>query len=366
MKSIIEILVPQKTVNDVSVYLSDLLVESGERVEKNQIVASMETSKTTFELYSPESGYLFYQCEKGDNLGIGQLFGVISQKPIFPKKLFKDLDERIETDTLHQNIYSKTRFSNKASALIKKQNLDIELFSDLVLVRESDVIRVISLQHNSDKPLPEFSIDPAKPSILLVGGGGLAKMVIDLIRLEDNYHIIGIVDNLLSIGSEVSGVPVIGDDSPETLRKIRSQGVEHVILCVGSTDTHKIRVVIYNRLKAEGYKLPNLIHPTASVELSFTMGEGNLILANATVSSYAKIGNICYINTNAIVSHDCIIDDNVHIAPGGILAGRVIVGSNTIIGMGVTIYIGTQIGNNVIIRNGMNIFNHVEDHAHLK
>ncbi len=363
MKPILEIFVPQKTVNDDNVFVADLPFSSGERVDQGDIIASMETSKTTFNLYAPASGYLFYKIEEGDNLKVGQLFAIISEDSDFPEDFFMKSDEDVPESENSLNIISDKRISTKALALMKEHNISIDEFSNLTLIKTSDVLRVIKLKRNSDKPLPELSSDSLKPSTVLVGGGGLTKMAIELIQQTRNFHIVGIIDSLLPIGSEILEIPVIGDDSFETLNQIKSNGIKNAILCVGSPDSHSVRPKIYKRLKETGFNLPNLIHPSASVEESVLMGEGNLILANATVSSSVAIGNLCYINTGSIVSHDCRLGDNIHIAPGGILAGRVTVGDNSIIGMGATVYIDTQIGKDVIVRNGQNVFNHLSDNT---
>ena len=49
--------------------------------------------------------------------------------------------------------------------------------------------------------------------IILIGGGGHCKSVIDVIEQESQFVIVGIVDKLELIGTDVLGYPVIGSDS---------------------------------------------------------------------------------------------------------------------------------------------------------
>ena len=49
--------------------------------------------------------------------------------------------------------------------------------------------------------------------ILLVGGGGHCKSVLDSVQLLNQFSEIGIIDNILNIGKLVLGVPVIGCDN---------------------------------------------------------------------------------------------------------------------------------------------------------
>ncbi len=56
--------------------------------------------------------------------------------------------------------------------------------------------------------------------IILIGGGGHCKSVIDVIEQESQFVIVGIVDKSKLIGTDVLGYPVIGSDSDlESLAK---------------------------------------------------------------------------------------------------------------------------------------------------
>ena len=48
--------------------------------------------------------------------------------------------------------------------------------------------------------------------ILLIGGGGHCKSVIDVIEQEERFEIAGIVDKPKLLGSKVLGYPIIGND----------------------------------------------------------------------------------------------------------------------------------------------------------
>ena len=57
--------------------------------------------------------------------------------------------------------------------------------------------------------------------IILIGGGGHCKSVIDVIEQQGHFSISGIVDKPELFGTDVLGYPVIGNDSDlESLSKI--------------------------------------------------------------------------------------------------------------------------------------------------
>ena len=70
-----------------------------------------------------------------------------------------------------------------------------------------------------------------KERILLCGGGGHAKTLIDLIRSLPAYELAGIADDALDLGREVLGVPVLG--STRDLVQLRVSGIRCAVNAVG-------------------------------------------------------------------------------------------------------------------------------------
>lgn len=122
-----------------------------------------------------------------------------------------------------------------------------------------------------------------------------------------------------------------------------------------------IRVKVAQLIKSKNKQIHNVIHPTASIGQKVTLGEGNFIARNVSVSPLVSISNYCILNTGCIVEHECVINQGVHIAPGAVLAGNVIVGENTFIGANSVIKQGVVIGKNVIIGAGSVVLKDILD-----
>ena len=80
--------------------------------------------------------------------------------------------------------------------------------------------------------------------IVLVGAGGHAKSLIDVIELENKFEIFGLVDNAKN--GEVLGYKVLGTD--EILKEIKSE-CANAIVAVGQIKSAKIRISLFNKLK---------------------------------------------------------------------------------------------------------------------
>lgn len=196
--------------------------------------------------------------------------------------------------------------------------------------------------------------------IVLVGGGGHCKVIIDIIKSNKKYEIIGITDKN-SIGGKILDLPIIGND--HILLELYSKGVKNAFVCIGAINNIKIRDDIYNKLKTIGFNLPTLIHKEAIVSPYAKVGNGTCIMAGAVVNPDSTIGENCIINTGAVIEHDCFIGKNVHISPKSCILGGCKIGDNTHIGAGSTLLQGVDIGDNVVIGAGAVVLKHVESNA---
>lgn len=169
--------------------------------------------------------------------------------------------------------------------------------------------------------------------ILLVGGGGHCKSVIDVIELEGKYKIAGIIDKKELIAQEVLGYIIIGCD--DDLEKLFDK-YKYAIVTVGQIKSNSLKVKLFNTLKNIGYKLPTIISPLAYVSKHSQIGEGTVIMHQALVNASVKIGKNCIINTKALLEHDVVVEDNCHISTGAIINGGVVVKENTFIGSNAT------------------------------
>jgi sugar O-acyltransferase (sialic acid O-acetyltransferase NeuD family) len=172
-----------------------------------------------------------------------------------------------------------------------------------------------------------------KPKILLIGGGGHCKSVIDVIERENRYVIAGIIDKEELIGKDIFGYRVIGSDND--LHNLYKE-YKYAIVTVGHIKTNTLRVKLFTILKEIGYNLPTIISPLAYVSKHSFVDEGTVVMHQALINANAKIGKNCIINTKALIEHDSIIENNCHIATASVINGGVIVKENTFFGSNAT------------------------------
>lgn len=355
----IDVFVPRENLNDESVTIISVKFISSSKVNKGDCIFEIETTKTNFGIDSPVDGIILHEISVGDIVLVGSLLcrlddGKNNYKPI--SKIPK-----VDVDPIEKNYGAK--FSKAAIKRAEDLGVDTSVFKN-GLITVADIEKQASIFSTQTNANSSKFVKRLNNKIIILGGGGHAKMCIDILRLRNEYQIIGIVDSQKSIGTVVSGVKVIGDDT--ILEKLWNDGVSCAVNGIGSVSNPLVRKILYSKLKDIGFYLPNLVHPSAVIEPSVKIGEGNQVMMGACVGSDVVIGDNCIVNSGSIISHDAILESNSHVAPGAVLAGSVIVGETAVVGMGVNVYMGVSIGKESIINNGLNIFRNINPNEVVK
>ena len=349
-----EVLVPLLNANEPEAHLVDVHVTDKQAVFKGQLIFTIETTKATSEIESPETGFIHILASTGANLSVGDRLAVITDEVDFEI-------EEANIAGINSSPKDIFRITKPARALATELGIDLATLPSDRLITVEMIRSVASSLHESNVELPLSK----KPYLLIYGGGGHAKAVMDMVRRLDEYCIAGIIDDDIHLsGKSVLGIPVLG--TRDLLTGLARQGIELAANGVGGILDINIRIKIFEILERAGFSFPSLIHSRAVPELSAEIEDGVQVFANAYIGSEAHLCSRCMVNTNAVVSHDCVVGMYTHIAPGALLAGEVQVGERTLVGMGVTTAIGVKIGNNVRIGNGAIILADVPDRTFIQ
>ena len=185
--------------------------------------------------------------------------------------------------------------------------------------------------------------------ILLIGGGGHCKSVIDVIEQEGRFNIAGIVERPDFLETDVLGYQIIGNDSDlgDLAKKY-----EYALITVGQIKSPSLRIKLFDLATKAGFTLPNIISPNAYVSKHSSIGKGVVVMHNAIVNTNASIGDNCIINSKALIEHDCLISKNCHISTNATINGGVTVESGCFIGSSATTKESITIDENSFIKAG--------------
>jgi acetyltransferase EpsM len=199
---------------------------------------------------------------------------------------------------------------------------------------------------------PDFTHFDTK-AILIFGGGGHGKTLIDLIRAQGAYQIAGIIDEGIPAGTHIMDVPVLG--GAEKLAETAALGVKLAANAVGGIGNVDARIRVFGLLEEHGFLCPNLIHPSAWIEPGAKLEGGVQVLSQAYVGSEVSIGFGTLLNIGAIAAHDDRIGRVVNLSPNATLAGNVTLEDYVQVGMCASINIGVRVGTRALIGNGATV-----------
>jgi len=186
-------------------------------------------------------------------------------------------------------------------------------------------------------------------NIVLIGGGGHCKSVIDVIEQEGRFKIIGIIDKPEFLGTNILGYEVIGNDNdlPKFAKKYKN-----AIVVVGQIKSPIPRIKLFDLAIKAGFNMPSIFSPHAYVSKHSSIGNGVVIMHGAIINANSSIGDNCIINSKSLIEHDCTISEHCHISTNATINGGVVIESGTFIGSHSTTKEFITINKNSFIKAG--------------
>ncbi|MHA1384778.1 MAG: acetyltransferase [Candidatus Helarchaeota archaeon] len=194
-----------------------------------------------------------------------------------------------------------------------------------------------------------------KEKIVILGGGGHAKVIISILKKIDKYEIVGYTD--FENKGKVLGIKYLGNDN--ILHELYKKKVKNAVIGLGQIKSTNHRRRLSQMVKEIGFDTPSIVSPDSIINEDVVIAEGTVVMDGAIVNSGSIIGKYSILNTRCSIDHDCKIGDFTHVAPGTTLSGEVTIGNNVLIGTGTNIIQQVSICDNTIISAGSTIFKNI-------
>ncbi|MBN2146943.1 MAG: NeuD/PglB/VioB family sugar acetyltransferase [Anaerolineales bacterium] len=352
MSEALPVHIPLLNPNEPEASLAALHVQQGQLVAAGDLLCTLETTKSAADLHAEGQGYIAgLTARQGETLRAGDVLCYLAPTPDWqppaaqaPQAALSELPEGL-------------RITQPALILAQKHELDLSRLPAGVLITEKMVQEQLQPAKMYAPPASPFD----STAIIVYGGGGHGKALIELLRALGVYRIVGVVDDGVPAGEVVMGLPFLGGH--EALPGLYAQGVRLAVNAVGGIGNVGIRISVFKHLAEAMFACPAVVHPRAFIEPSAVLSPGAQVFAQAYVGSEARIGYGAIINTGAIVSHDCQVGDYANLSPGAILAGEVQIGAGSLVGMGATINLRVRVGNGARIGNNATVKDDVTENG---
>lgn len=178
--------------------------------------------------------------------------------------------------------------------------------------------------------------------IVILGAGGHAHVIADIVRAEGNEVVAFLDDNLYQ------------QDCSGPISDYTKYGDCEFVIGIGSNSVRE-------KLSSLNVIFHTAIHPRAIISPSAKIGSGTVVMPNAVINCNAVVGKHCIINTSSVVEHDNRIADYCHISVGTKLGGTVVVGQKTFIGLGASVKNNVTIQSDVTIGCGSTVIHDITE-----
>jgi sugar O-acyltransferase (sialic acid O-acetyltransferase NeuD family) len=184
--------------------------------------------------------------------------------------------------------------------------------------------------------------------LLVLGTRDFSYEIAELAEETGQFEVAGFVENLSRerCDETLEGLPIHWIENVDALART------HLAVCgIGTTRRRSLA----EQAAAHGLRFATVVHPSARVPASATLGEGTIVSAGAIVGTRAKLGRHVFLNRGSLVGHHtalgdyvsvmpganiagfCSIEEAVYVAIGAVIVDRITVGMGSVVGAGAVV-----------------------------
>ncbi|AAW84639.1 sialic acid biosynthesis protein NeuD [Aliivibrio fischeri ES114] len=171
-------------------------------------------------------------------------------------------------------------------------------------------------------------------SLVVIGGGGHASVLVDILRSQQREILAIVSPENISQRRIFSGITHLKNDddilrfSPDSVNLVNG---------VGMLPKSGLKRKLNEYFLSLGYTFETVISDSAQVSSFAEIEQGAQVFSGAIIQAGVVIDAHTIINSGVIIEHDCHIGEYNHIAPKATLCGQVTTHSNVYVGANATV-----------------------------
>lgn len=379
---------PLINVNDEAADLVRWEMPEGAAVRRDDVLCIIETTKSTVEVQADAAGILRILAEAGARYAVGHALAFLAASADEPLPA-PDAPEPAAAPAQtpgpgpEDSGASGPRWTKKARIVADRLGVDLEALAERhpgVTLTE-DRVRAAALagpaaaapampaaSAQAARPLPAATGALAAPQgvqrVLILGGGGGAALVLDILARGLTQQAVAILDNNPALaGTDLMGVPILGGfDQVEALWR---DGRFDALISTVVRDVAD-RAAIFERFTAMGIPFTNVIDPDVRIGREVHLGSGNLVIYGGYLATGVHLGDNNFLAAGTFIEHHSRVGSHCTFGPRCALSGKVIVGDRVKFGMQVAVEPQIEIGAGARVASGVVLTGPVPAHALVK
>ena len=204
-----------------------------------------------------------------------------------------------------------------------------------------------------------------KTPVVILGAGGYAKVVFEILSTHSDLNVIGCTDKALGLSErspgEEAALPILGDDDVLPDLAAKYFGLRAVIAL--GPELVEARRRLIRILDLENISPITARHRTAVISTTAKLGAGTVARAGSIVSAGTTVGRHCILSLGASIDHDSRLGDNVFVGQGAKISSYAEIADHVVVEMGAKINSRVQVGEGARITGSAFVNTDVPDHA---
>ena len=188
-------------------------------------------------------------------------------------------------------------------------------------------------------------MDSPKRNLIILGAGSFAEEGLDVVQETGLFDVACFVEGIdrSKIGRAIAGIPVVWVDD------VKEYDRSNLLLCLVGSPARRNFIA---QIEKVGFEFATVVHPSARVSRSVTIGRGVFISVGCIVAARSSIGDHVILNRAAVIGHHVTVGDYTTVSPGANIGGGASIGSGCYIGMGAIILDHVSVGDNSVVGAG--------------
>jgi len=180
--------------------------------------------------------------------------------------------------------------------------------------------------------------------LAIIGSGDLGQQIAYHSLNDNHYDVVGFFNDFLPKGTVVNDLSILGGQ--EDIKRLFNLKVFDVLM-IGIGYKHFRERAFLFELYKESIPFGTIVHSSAYVDLSCSIGQGVIIYPGCILDMNVIIEDNVLLNAGCVIAHDTIIGRHSFLSPAVKIAGFVKINRSVSLGIGTIIIDNLKIGENI-------------------